>query len=179
MVLDQTSIGFTLYSSSSPTTRWTDSKYGIMNKIGEVEIPCVWGQCSSISVSFGDTEIKATATNIATGQVVFDSGVFDSVVFSLFRPPCPPRKGVKGQVQSKRQRQRDRHRQRLVTKRMPMVRTLCRCRQLTKRSTMVLISTKSCQEECVCVCECVAAAAGGAITGAAGQKTHYINTYAN
>jgi hypothetical protein len=67
--MDQTSIGFKLYSSSSPTARWTDSKYGIMSKIGEVEIPCVWGQCSSISVSFGDTEIMATATNTATGQV--------------------------------------------------------------------------------------------------------------
>ena len=75
--IDQTSIRFKLYSSLYPTSRWTDSKYGLMNKIGEVEIPCVWGQCSSISVSFGDTEIMATTTNTVTGHVYIDTIKYD------------------------------------------------------------------------------------------------------
>ncbi len=65
--INQTSTEFQLYSSSSPTARWVDD--GGMKKIGKVEIPCVHGQKTSISMSFGNTEIMAIATNTTTGLV--------------------------------------------------------------------------------------------------------------
>jgi hypothetical protein len=65
--IDHTSIVFNLYSSSSLTCGWVDDAG--MTKIGEVTIDCVRGQSLSISMSFGNTEIMATATNKTTGQV--------------------------------------------------------------------------------------------------------------
>jgi molecular chaperone DnaK (HSP70) len=62
--IGQTKIAFHLYSSSSPTSRWVDDAG--MTKIGQVTMNCVWGQSSSISMSFGNTEIMATATNETT-----------------------------------------------------------------------------------------------------------------
>jgi hypothetical protein len=65
--MEQTKITFDLYSSLSPTSRWVDDAG--MTKIGKVTINCVCGQSSSISMSFGNTEIMATATNETTRQV--------------------------------------------------------------------------------------------------------------
>ncbi len=67
VVIGQTRIAFALYSSSSQTSRWVDDEG--MTKIGEVTISCVCGQTSSISMSFGNTEIIASAINKTTGQV--------------------------------------------------------------------------------------------------------------
>jgi hypothetical protein len=65
--IGQTACLFHLYSSTSPTARWADDSG--MKKIGKVEIPCVLGQKTSISMSFGNTEIMANATNTTTGLV--------------------------------------------------------------------------------------------------------------
>ena len=65
--IGQTTCLFDLYSSSSPTARWANDSG--MKKIGKVEIPCVHGQKTSISMSFGNTEIMASATNTTTGLV--------------------------------------------------------------------------------------------------------------
>jgi len=67
VVIGQTAIRFDLYSSLSPTSRWVDVEG--MTKIGQVTINCVCGQTSSISMSFGNTEIMASAINKTTGQV--------------------------------------------------------------------------------------------------------------
>jgi hypothetical protein len=65
--INETSVEFRLYSSWSPTARWVDD--GEMTQIGKVVIPCVHGQKTSISMSFGNTEIMASATNTTTGTV--------------------------------------------------------------------------------------------------------------
>ena len=65
--IGQTACLFDLYSSTSPTARWADDSG--MKKIGNVEIPCVLEQEASISLSFSNTEIMASATNTTTGLV--------------------------------------------------------------------------------------------------------------
>lgn len=64
---DQTEVCFTLYSSTNPTACFADEPG--MKDIGRVTVPCVRGQCSGVAMSFGNTEILATAKNESTGVV--------------------------------------------------------------------------------------------------------------
>jgi len=61
---DATTITFQLYTSTSPSAKFVDEP--CMKRIGEVSVPCLSGQLSSVLMSFGSTEITATALNERT-----------------------------------------------------------------------------------------------------------------
>ena len=61
----QTEVAFTLYSTDATNAKWIDG----MTRIGAVTVPCIWGQKSRVAMSFGNTEVTATATNRITGHV--------------------------------------------------------------------------------------------------------------
>ena len=63
----QTSVGFDLYATLNPFARWVDEPG--MKRIGKVTVSCIRGETSTISMSFGSTEISAKATNDKTLQI--------------------------------------------------------------------------------------------------------------
>jgi len=65
---DQTSAVFKLFSSSNPRAKFTDDPG--LTYIGEVRVPCIYGQTLTVAMAFGSTEITATATNKTTGAIV-------------------------------------------------------------------------------------------------------------
>jgi hypothetical protein len=64
---DQTEVMFSLYSTTNSTAKFVD-EIG-MKQIGSVILPLVKGQIANVELSFGNTEILATATNANTGAV--------------------------------------------------------------------------------------------------------------
>jgi len=64
---DSTTIHFRLYSSSNPDVKFVDEASVI--RIGEVTVPCIYEQKSTLAMLFGSTEITATATNLFTGVI--------------------------------------------------------------------------------------------------------------
>ena len=53
---------------SSPVGNADFTTEGSVRKVGEVRIPCAWEQRLDVSLEFGATEIKATATNVTTNE---------------------------------------------------------------------------------------------------------------
>ena len=64
---DHTAVTFSLYSTTNSTAKFVD-EIG-MKRIGSVILPLVKGQSADVELSFGNTEILATATNANTGAV--------------------------------------------------------------------------------------------------------------
>ena len=64
---DQTSISFTLYATVKPFVEWIDDPSLIL--LGDVEVPCSQVQSTTLSISFGSSEISAAATNRTTSEV--------------------------------------------------------------------------------------------------------------
>ena len=64
---DQTSISFTLYATVKPSVEWIDDPSLIL--LGDVEVPCSQVQSTTLSISFGSSEISAAATNRTTSEV--------------------------------------------------------------------------------------------------------------
>mmetsp|Transcript_27176 Transcript_27176/g.22813 ORF Transcript_27176/g.22813 Transcript_27176/m.22813 type:complete len:195 (-) Transcript_27176:436-1020(-) len=70
--VNQKHITFKLFSAlprdpDGPPLKFVDEP-GV-TYIGKVSVPCLHGETSEIAISFGNTEIKAKATNEKTGQV--------------------------------------------------------------------------------------------------------------
>ena len=55
---------FELFSSNDSQAKFVDEPG--MERIGEVSVPCVYGQQLRVAISFGNTEMIATATNVST-----------------------------------------------------------------------------------------------------------------
>jgi len=64
----QTTVVFGLYSSTNPRAKFIDEPG--LTSIGEVEVPCSYGDSVTVAMAFGTTEITATATNKTSGAVV-------------------------------------------------------------------------------------------------------------
>ena len=63
---DQTFVGFKLFATPLGNAEFCDEPS--VRQIGSVSIPVKWGENCSLSLEFGATEIKATATNATTGE---------------------------------------------------------------------------------------------------------------
>jgi len=60
----QKSVTFELYSSNDAQAKFVDEPG--LERIGEVSVPCVYGEDLTVAISFGNTEMIATATNVST-----------------------------------------------------------------------------------------------------------------